>query len=118
MSNSNLSQNKKAREARRWRATNTARKRFDLSLREFVKIKYEDIYNEYSEFYNRLNIQYSNVRNLTTTYMFRKWVKGVQQHKSQQTPNELEIPDESAQQESQSTTEAVQQESQSTTEAV
>ena len=72
MNNSILSQNKKAREAR-WRATNTARKRFDVPLREFIKIKYEDIYNEYSQFYRRLDKKYPSVRDLSTTRMFKKW---------------------------------------------
>ena len=101
MNNSILSQNKKAREARRWRATNTARKRFDVPLREFIKIKYKDIYNEYSQFYRRLDKKYPSVRDLSTTGMFKKWVRGDQQLESQQTPDEREIPDEPVHQESQ-----------------
>ena len=83
MSNSVLSQNKKARDARRWRATNTARKRFDGPLREFIKIKHANIFNEYSEFYRQLDRKYPNVRNLAATPMFRDWLSGIQQHESE-----------------------------------
>ena len=83
MSNSVLSQNKKARDARRWRATNTARKRFDGPLREFIKIKHANIFNEYSEFYCQLDRKYPNVRNLAATPMFRDWLSGIQQHESE-----------------------------------
>ena len=83
MSNFVLSQNKKAREARRWRATNTARKRFDGPLREFIKIKHANIFSEYSEFYRQLDRKYPNVRNLAATPMFRDWLSGIQQHESE-----------------------------------
>ena len=107
MNKSVLSQNKKAREARRWRATNTARKRFDGPLREFIKIKHANIFNEYSEFYRQLDRKYPNVRNLATTPMFRDWLSGVQQHESEsdeptQRENQSEIPCQPTQHENQS----------------
>ena len=92
MDDSQYSQNKKARAARRWRATNTLKKRFDGPLKEYIKIKYSEIYDEYSELYQRLDKRYPNVRDLSRTPMFRKRVRGV--HKQLETPSsdEEEMP--------------------------
>ena len=95
MDDSQYSQNKKARAAREWRATNTLKKRFDGPLKEYIKIKYSGIYDEYSEFYQRLDKEYPNVRDLSKTRMFKKWVRRVhKQPESQQTSSsdEGEMP--------------------------
>ena len=95
MDDSQYSQNKKARAARQWRATNTLKKRFDGPLKEYIKIKYSEIYAEYSELYQQLDKRYPNVRDLSRTPMFRKWVSGDnKQLESQQTPSsdEEEMP--------------------------
>ena len=88
-----LSQNKKAKEARRWRYTNSLKKRFDGPLKEYIRIRYTQIYDEYSEFYLRLDKENPKVRDLTKTRMFKEWV-GRDQHESPQTQSadESEIP--------------------------
>ena len=85
MNGSQFSQKKKAVAARKWRATNTLKKRFDGPLKEFIKIKYVDIFNEYSEFYQHLDKENPNVRDLSKTRTFRNWIKNVRkQQESQQ----------------------------------
>ena len=79
-----LSQNKKAKEARRWRYTNALKKRFDGPLKEYIRIRYTQIYDEYSEFYLRLDKENPTVRDLAKTPMFREWVRR-DQHESPQT---------------------------------
>ena len=86
MDDSQFSQTKKAKAARKWRATNTLKKRFDGPLKEYIRIKYCDIYDEYLEFYQRLDKENPDIRDLSKTQMFRKWAKRVQkQLESQQT---------------------------------
>ena len=85
MNGSQFSQKKKAVAARKWRAMNTLKKRFDGPLKEFIKIKYGDIFNEYSEFYQHLDKENPNVRDLSKTRTFRNWIKNVRkQQESQQ----------------------------------
>ena len=85
MNGSQFSQKKKAVAARKWRATNTLKKRFDGPLKEFIKIKYVNIFNEYSEFYQHLDKENPNVRDLSKTRTFRNWIKNVRkQQESQQ----------------------------------
>ena len=88
-----LSQNKKAKEARRWRSTNALKKRFDGPLKEYIRIRYTQIYDEYSEFYIRLDKENPKVRDLTKTYMFKECVKRQQHERPQtQSADESEIP--------------------------
>ena len=75
----NLSQTKKARAARKWRKQTSQRKRFEGTMKEFLKVKYSTIYNEYVEFYNLLDERYPNVRELSKTPRFKKWAKTIQQ---------------------------------------
>ena len=84
-----LSQNKKAIEARRWRVTTGLKKRFDGPLREFIRLKHTEIYNEYNEFYIHLDKENPRVRDLTKTKMFKEWVKTRQQHQSPESPTEF-----------------------------
>ena len=84
-----LSQNKKAIEARRWRVTTALKKRFDGPLREFIRLKHTEIYNEYNEFYIHLDKENPSVRDLTKTKMFKEWVKTRQQHQSPESPTEF-----------------------------
>ena len=83
MNEGQLSQTKKAKAARQWRYTNRQKKRFDGPLREYIKIKYNDIYGEYVEFYNLLDKKYPHIRDLSKTRMFKKWAKGVREESSE-----------------------------------
>ena len=73
----NLSQTKKARAARRWRKQTRDRKRYEGTLKEFIKVKYDSIYQEYNEFYQILDKSYPNTRELFKTPKFEKWAKGI-----------------------------------------
>ena len=85
----NLSQTKKARAARKWRKQTSQRKRFEGTMKEFLKVKYSAIYNEYVEFYNLLDERYPNVRELSKTPRFKKWAKTIQREE-QSTQSESE----------------------------
>ena len=74
----NLSQTKKARAARRWRKQTSQRKRFEGTLKEFLKVKYSSIYDEYIGFYDNLNVRYPDVRELCKTPGFKKWARAIQ----------------------------------------
>ena len=95
MDEDQFSQSKKARAARKWRTTNRLKKRFDGPLKEFVKVKYNDIYDEYVQFYN-LNKKYPNVRDLWKTSMFKKWAKRVREQQAEsdstQSADENKVP--------------------------
>ena len=84
MDNSQFSQGKKAKAARRWRATNALKKRFDGPLKEYIKIRYSDIYTEYAEFYKLLDKKYPGTRDLSKTPMFKKWIKRVRKSSQDQ----------------------------------
>ena len=77
MNEENLSQTKKARAARKWRKQTSQRKRFEGTLKEFLKVKYNSIYDEYIEFYNVLNERYPNARELSKTPRFKKWARAI-----------------------------------------
>ena len=83
MDEDQFSQSKKAKAARKWRTTNRLKKRFDGPLKEFVKVKYNDIYDEYVQFYNLLDKKYPNVRDLSKTRMFKKWARRVWEQQAQ-----------------------------------
>ena len=89
---SQFSQTKKARAARKWRKQTSEKKRFGGTLKEYIRIKYGDIYQEYLEFFQRLDVENPNVRDLTKTRMFRKWVKSIQKERQQtQTSQQEEV---------------------------
>ena len=84
MDDSQYSQTKKAREARKWRKQTREKKRFGGVLKEFIRIKYDNIYEEHLEFFQRLDEENPDIRDLTRTPMFRKWVKTIQEERQQQ----------------------------------
>ena len=59
------------------------KKRFGGTLKEYIRIKYVNIYEEYLEFFHRLDEENPNTRDLTRTPMFRKWVKSIQEERQQ-----------------------------------
>ena len=89
MSEENLSQTKKAKAARRWRKVTSQRKRFEGTLKEFLKVKYLNIYDEYVQFYNCLDRKCPNVRELSKSAEFKEWAREIRQE-ARSPPNESE----------------------------
>ena len=88
MNDEHLSQTKKSKAARQWRCTTRQRKRFDGTLKEFIKVKYNAIFDEYVEFYNLLDKKYPNMRELSKTRMFKKWAKTVREEQTTESGSE------------------------------
>ena len=63
--------------AARERNTEWETKRFNTTMREYIEIKHDTIYNEYCTFYNSLASKYPNKKNLLKTTAFKLWKKGV-----------------------------------------
>ena len=92
MNDQHLSQTPKARAARQWRSKTRQNKRFDGTLKEFIKVKYNGIFDEYVQFYNMLNKRHPNSRLLYKTRTFRKWARTVQEDQTTESGSE-EIQD-------------------------
>ena len=58
---------------RRWRENNYKDKRFNKPLREYIEIKYGDIYNEYCSFFKSLDEQHPSAKDLTKTRAYKNW---------------------------------------------
>ena len=58
---------------RRWREKNYKDKRFNKPLREYIELKYGDIYNEYCSFFKSLDEQHPSSKDLTKTQTYREW---------------------------------------------
>ena len=50
-------------------------KRFNVTMREYIEIKHDKIYDEYCSFYKSLACKYPNKKNLTKTSAFKSWKK-------------------------------------------
>ena len=59
--------------AREWRKSTYEEKRFNKPLRQFLELKYRDVFNEYNWFYRSLNDQYPDAKDLTKTKVFKAW---------------------------------------------
>ena len=70
MPKSKVERNKYTRE---WRKSAYEEKRFNKPLREFLELKYRDVFNEYNWFYKSLNDQYPTAKDLTKTKVFKAW---------------------------------------------
>ena len=70
-----------------FRKNRKERRRFETPLREFIETKYQDIFNEYVELYQRMNDKNPNKNDLTKTQTFKDWKK--QQQQQQQEPDTL-----------------------------
>ena len=64
-----------AKYARGWRKYNCEQKRFNKPLREFMELKYRDIFNEYHWFYKLLDEKHPDSKDLTKTKTFKEWKK-------------------------------------------
>ena len=58
---------------REWRKVTHEEKRFNKPLRIFLELKYRDVINEYRHFFNSLNQQYPEAKDLTKTKGFKAW---------------------------------------------
>ena len=67
----------KAIAARERRVCDAETKRFNTTMKEFIEIKYDSIYEEYSTFYNALIEKHPRKRNLLRTSTFIEWKKRV-----------------------------------------
>ena len=84
------SQTPRATYCRQWRELSREKKRFNTPLKEYIQMKYENIYDEYCLFYKGLDEQHPAARDLTKTSTFRKWKKQF----LKQEPGESELEDE------------------------
>ena len=66
-------QNKKAIDARRWRATATEKRRFNKVLNAYIHAKHNNIYQEVKQIYDRLDEKYPNKNDLTKTAEWKTW---------------------------------------------
>ena len=63
-------------------------------MREFIQIKYGDIYNEYCDFYNELDRKHPRSKDLTKSKTFKRWRRDVEQESEQETsePDAAAVP--------------------------
>ena len=76
-----MSKARKAELKKSYREKERERKRFTLPLPLFLESKYPNIFEEYKELYNSLNVSHGKVRNLTKTYTFKKWKDDVERQR-------------------------------------
>ena len=69
------SKSERAKYVRSWRKETYEQKRFNKPLREYLEIKYRDIFNEYSWFYRSLNEEHPGAKDLTKTKTYKAWKK-------------------------------------------
>ena len=58
---------------REWRKNNYIERRFNKPLREYMELKYRDIYNEYCWFFKSLDEQHPSAKDLTKTRTYKNW---------------------------------------------
>ena len=75
----------KARKSRIYRKNQKEQKRFEAPLREFIEIKYQDIFKEYTELYNQMHAENPEKINLKKTKTFKRWKT------ANQNPNQSDI---------------------------
>ena len=68
-----LSQTKRAREARQWRANKREKRRFNVFLSDFTNVKFGNVYKECKDFFDFLNEKYPNKHDLTKTKDYKRW---------------------------------------------
>ena len=69
----NLSQTKRAIEAREWRAVKREKRRFNNLLSDYTSVKFGNVYRECRDFYESLNKKYPGKHDLTKTREYRRW---------------------------------------------
>ena len=68
-----LSQTKRGREARQWRANKREKRRFNVFLSDFTNVKFGNVYKECKDFFDSLNEKYPNKHDLTKTKDYKRW---------------------------------------------
>ena len=63
----------KAKQSRIYRKNRKNEKRFEAPLKEFIEIKYKNIFEEYNELFNRMDAENPNKIDLRKTEMFKQW---------------------------------------------
>ena len=63
--------------ARERRNSEWETKRFNTTMREYIEVKYDNIYTEYRTFYESLAAKHPNKKNLLRTSTFKAWKKAV-----------------------------------------
>ena len=87
------SQTSRAIYVRRWRENNYKDKRFNKPLREYIELKYGDIYNEYCSFFKSLDEQHPSAKDLTKTRTYKKWKNELLNHESTEPEDESDTTD-------------------------
>ena len=63
--------------ARKRRNSELEVRRFNTTLKEYIELKYDNIYAEYCSFYKSLTSKHPNKKNLLRTSTFKSWKKAV-----------------------------------------
>ena len=63
----------KAKESRTYRKNQKDQKRFESPLRQFIEIKYKNIFQEYVQLYNRMDAENPSKNDLKKSEMFKRW---------------------------------------------
>ena len=63
----------KAKQSRVYRKNQKEQKRFEAPLRQFIEIKYKNIFQEYVELYNRMDAQNPTKNDLKKSELFKRW---------------------------------------------
>ena len=69
----------KARKSRQYRKNQRQQRRFECPLRQFVEIKYKNIYDEYVELYKRMDAKNPGKIDLRKSKIFKEWKKANEQ---------------------------------------
>ena len=91
---SSLSRTRRAIEAREWRATKREKRRFNMLLTDFTKVKFGNVYREGKDFFESLNGKYPTKHDLTKTKEYKRWKSNI----INDTENEKEPESEAAEQ--------------------
>ena len=68
---------------KQWRQKNNKDKRFNKPLNEYLKLKHQDIYDEYCLFFKSLDEANPTAKDLTKTTGFRKWKENLKNENDQ-----------------------------------
>ena len=72
----------KATYKKKWRKQNYEEKRFNRMLKEYLRVKYENTFEEYCSFYLAVKEENPDAKDLTKTKTFRKWKRDAEAAKA------------------------------------
>ena len=87
------SQSSRAIYARQWRESSYKDKRFNKPLKEYIELKYDEIYSEYCSFFKSLDEEHPSAKDLTKTRKYKKWKRQLLKHQSSQSEDESDTID-------------------------